>query len=400
MFEILLGLLGLDSISAILSGEAERDDRAGIEDYDIDKVITRAGEIADDTGSFFDNVFESPAAPGGIVEVESSAGNDGFFGNQNNDFDRFTANGSGVDVAVGIGKSTSLIANEGDGAVLVGVNDIYGFLSAGSDVVLTAPTTDTEVIVNLGDGDDVAVGGFGNDELRGNEGDDLLSGRRGDDRLFGEDGDDHIWGGGGADLVFGVRGDDFIDGGRGDDALWGQGGDDEIRGRFGDDRIRAGQGADIVRAGFGDDDVAGGNDDDMLWGAQGDDTLAGDGGDDMLYGGWGDDTLTGGVGSDFLDGGGGQDDLQILGGDTVFGGSGVDSFVVEFSAEGAAADAPVIKDFTRETESLVIVATGGDDVEIQSLGSDDFRVVVDGILAVTVENVPGFTADDVTLVVA
>lgn len=110
-----------------------------------------------------------------------------------------------------------------------------------------------------------------------------------------------------------------VTGGSGNDTLIGGAGNDELSGAAGKDRLIGNAGADNLFAGSGNDVVDGG---------AGDDVLTGSGGNDKLYGGAGADELYGGAGTDFLDAftfatGTGTDGL-----DTVGGGSGTDSAVV------------------------------------------------------------------------
>lgn len=61
----------------------------------------------------------------------------------------------------------------------------------------------------------------------------------------------------------------------------------------------------------------------------GNDTLDGGAGDDSIYGEDGDDILTGGSGIDLLDGGAGNDTINIGAGDTVTGGFGSDTLILD-----------------------------------------------------------------------
>jgi Ca2+-binding RTX toxin-like protein len=68
---------------------------------------------------------------------------------------------------------------------------------------------------------------------------------------------------------------------------------------------------------------------DLISGLGGNDTLYGRGGADLLLGGAGNDNLIGGAGADTLDGGGGDDYLYVDILDSIIGGSGYDTVVVE-----------------------------------------------------------------------
>jgi Ca2+-binding RTX toxin-like protein len=126
----------------------------------------------------------------------------------------------------------------------------------------------------------------------------------------------NIYGNGDNNSLGGSSSSDNLHGGGGNDWLFGYDGDDNL---YGDD---------------GDDNLFGGNGNDRLHGGYGNDNLYGDNGNDVLYADQGNDTLTGGRGSDYLNGGDGND---VLDGfyynsgrevDTLFGGSGSDTFVI------------------------------------------------------------------------
>ncbi|MGR3505141.1 MAG: Hint domain-containing protein [Paracoccaceae bacterium] len=84
----------------------------------------------------------------------------------------------------------------------------------------------------------------------------------------------------------------------------------------------------------GDDTLAGGDGNDDIYGESGDDQLFGGTGDDVLYGGNGNDTIIGGAGADLIYGDAGNDLISVGSGDTVFGGAGNDSFVLDETALG------------------------------------------------------------------
>lgn len=70
----------------------------------------------------------------------------------------------------------------------------------------------------------------------------------------------------------------------------------------------------------------GGAGDDTITGGAGNDTIDGGSGRDSLIGGAGNDLITGGAGADWIDGGSGNDTIHAGPGDTVTGGTGIDSF--------------------------------------------------------------------------
>jgi Ca2+-binding RTX toxin-like protein len=238
--------------------------------------------------------------------------------------------------------------------------------------------------MDLGGGNDSAVGGSGNDTFQGGAGADTLDGKGGSDtavysssnegvtvdlsagtatgghaegdkltnieNLVGSEHADELTGTGGANTISGRGGDDVIDG---------QGGNDELIGGAGADTLKGGDGTDTASyelsesgvevnladgTGVGGDaegdvledieNLTGSKQHDKLTGDDNANTLKGDAGHDFLDGGAGDDKLYGGTGDDILDGGEGADELDggagvdlLIGGegnDTMDGGSGHD----------------------------------------------------------------------------
>jgi hypothetical protein len=113
--------------------------------------------------------------------------------------------------------------------------------------------------------------------------------------------------GAGNDRAVGGRGSDAISGGAGNDVIYGNNGNDNINGGDGNDYIRGGNGHDIIR---------GGNGNNRSYGDNGRDILIGGDNFDYLNGGRGRDILIGGGGSDWLDGG--RSDDILIGGSTVY----------------------------------------------------------------------------------
>lgn len=198
-----------------------------------------------------------------------------------------------------------------------------------SDVIITVPGWDPQVVRYGGEGDDELWGGA-------TPGNDVLDGRAGDDRLYGRGGDDILIGGPGVDLLDGGDGNDQLYGSEHNDQLWGQAGDDRLFGGDGDDRIYGNDGNDWAEGGQGNDLLAGGNGNDVLHGEEGDDDLFGGAGNDRLYGGSGvnrlygeagDDTLVGGQDRNILSGGAGNDTLYAHGlYDELYGGGDFDTY--------------------------------------------------------------------------
>jgi Ca2+-binding RTX toxin-like protein len=242
-------------------------------------------------------------------------------------------------------------------------------------------------------GADHLRGGSDNDLIYGLAGDDTLAGIGGPDTLVGGEGIDILTGGPGDDLLFsgsskGVLGSPMSDSDAGD-VLNGNGGDDTIVAGAGDtvfggsganvlilaltsnhdgvggdlsplDRgetatlsdgtqltgvqgggMELGSGADFMQFDAMSWSVHGRAGNDNLGGGAGADTLQGDGGADNLQGGDGDDTVVGAqlkadgtfdrynTEHNLMDGGAGDDQLFGSATDTMLGGAGVDSFVLD-----------------------------------------------------------------------
>ncbi len=93
-----------------------------------------------------------------------------------------------------------VILNQGTATV-----NAYG----GADLLFVGNTSAT-VFANIGDGDDVAIGGRKNDTLNGEAGNDVLIGNWGDDQLNGGVGNDTLNGGRGNDQLTGGAGNDVF----------------------------------------------------------------------------------------------------------------------------------------------------------------------------------------------
>jgi Ca2+-binding RTX toxin-like protein len=204
---------------------------------------------------------------------------------------------------------------------------------------------------------DTITGGSGRDAIQGLNGPDLLAGGSGNDTLLGGDGDDVLEGGADGDLIYGGNGADQIfantavspSGSTIADTMFGDAGADTITGSGGDDVIDGGAGADSLVGGIGADTYIIDNTGDLI-------TEASSGGYDIavatanytlpanveqlvvqggatagtgsatanyLYGGNSGLSLT-------LNGGGGDDILfaGLAGGNTLIGGSGVDTLLI------------------------------------------------------------------------
>lgn len=102
--------------------------------------------------------------------------------------------------------------------------------------------------------------------------------------IIGDESSEEISGGNEADRLLGAGGDDFIDGGLGNDLIEGGAGRDSIAGGFGNDFLYGGLGNDLLTGSYGDDSVEAGDGDDLIVGGDG-------AGDDSYLGGLGSDTV-------------------------------------------------------------------------------------------------------------
>ncbi len=318
----------------------------------------------------------------------------------------FTALGSGGNFAAGDARfwsSSSGTAHDANDRIIYNTTtrqvfyDADGSGSGGAQHIATlqsgATLAATDITVQGSSGPGPLVGTEGDDTLTGTEGDDTIDGRGGNDVLTGMDGNDSLLGGAGNDLLDGLSGSvpDFIytleDPSRGRlDTLNGGLGNDTFR-PSGEDLLSDPGGTDTVIAtdmnwtlGAGFENLVLNNDasesgfvgignelgnhisaswaGSRLEGRGGDDTLVaagGQGSNNTLLGQDGNDSLVGDSLPDLLDGGAGNDTLS--GGrfddyaDTLVGGTGVDTFVVNPPASSSPAY-DVFSDFTSGTDKL------------------------------------------------
>ena len=207
---------------------------------------------------------------------------------------------------------------------LLGGND--DFRPGADSVRITDP-----LMVNVGAGDDFAVGGAGGDTIQGGTGRDHLSGGAGDDSLLGSDGNDTLNPGAGADTAEAGAGDDVIFLGTPfrDEK-------DEVNGGIGADRasylgrqtrlriIEANLETLAGEKDAGENDVlrsvesyGGGVGADIITGVltSNASNYSGEDGNDVIFGSSTANTITGGAGADELDGNGGSDILNAKSGE-------------------------------------------------------------------------------------
>ena len=259
-------------------------------------------------------------------------------------------------------------------------------------VTVTATATETtgetatataQILVQLGEDNNILTGGAGNDTIQGGTGNDIIFGGDkptgtstghvstasdddiihagdGNDLVYGNSGNDQIWGDSGNDTIYGGKGDDIIFGGTGNDVLHGNSGNDIIHDDAGNDQVFGDSENDIIIAGEGNDNYDGGSGFDTLdfSGAKtgmnidvskktatgmGNDTFSGI---EKFIGSSFNDTFKGSSAVDSIDGGAGNDTLRGLGGaDILTGGTGNDTFFWEKTDVGAGLGVDHITDF-------------------------------------------------------
>ena len=252
-------------------------------------VMDDAGTDLDLNIEWFDGVAGNDASnvltADGVTKSVQIAGGGG---------DDTITGGFGDDMLSGDDGNDSLIGGEGNDMLFYDSSDtVDGGL--GYDVAIA--TDDGAVSIDLlSQGLEGVQAGGGNDTLDGSSStQEQLS-------ISGGGGDDIITGGAAEDVLSGDDGNDVVAGGAGSDVITGGAGDDNLSGETGDDVILGGAGADTLDGGQHDDRLMGGTDNDLLLGDVGDDYLDGGDGDDSLEGGEHDDVLRGGDGNDTLNG--------------------------------------------------------------------------------------------------
>lgn len=233
----------------------------------------------------------------------------------------------------------------------------------------------------------------------------------------------------GDDTITGAAGGDVLNGAGGNDQVVGDLGQDTITGGLGNDTLDGGGGADAIDGGPGADQIVGGSGNDSLFGADGADTVVGGAGNDVLDGTQGDlfqptsptDSIdpdnpaddertmdlegpiveppAPATGDQVLDGGAGNDTLIGDNADSLTGGEGADSFLLESSSVDPTAGSVVITDFDPLLDALTLGLDGfqeGDpaqdgfayDVETRDLADDSgMEVLVQGVVVATLAGI-------------
>ena len=199
-------------------------------------------------------------------------GADSLFGGEGDDLILFDADDLTAGVSGGGGFDTAFVGSDTAVTIDLGTSQIETIIGNSGNDTFTA-TTDVDVNMHGGAGNDTLTGGSGDDSLSGDEGQDSLSGGDGDDTLSIDSDDVLIDGGMGFDSVVangsvGVTLDmtassiEFVMGTDAADtfsaigtsefvSLYGRGGDDTLTAGSGDDRLTGGEGNDIIRGGGG-----------------------------------------------------------------------------------------------------------------------------------------------------
>ncbi|MEL6511020.1 MAG: calcium-binding protein [Pseudomonadota bacterium] len=301
-----------------------------------------------------------------------------------------------------------------------------------------------------GAGDDLLQGDLADDLINGGAGNDLVDGGDGADQIWGGHGDDGLLGGDGFDELIGENGNDLLAGETGADGLFGQNGDDVLSGGHGDDRLVGGAGDDVLAGDAGNDSLQGVAGEDLMIGGAGHDTLMGGTGDDWLVGGdlvqegpdlaeeiadqietvldaaldpvlgvvagvspdllraeheteeeQDEDALPELVDDDVVDhlNAGSGDDVLIGGhADTLHGGQGADTFMLDIRQSGPPAQ---VMDFSQDDGLVLIHDDDGPPAEVTVQVSTDnpnmFEITADGDLVANVIAPDGLSAADVEL---
>ena len=226
------------------------------------------------------------------------------------------------------------------------------------------------------------------------------------DYIVANDGNNVIWGFGGNDVIFAKGGNDVVYGGSGNDYIDGGSGRDWLFGGWGNDILIGGSGNDYLSGSSGNDDLYGGSGNDKLLGGSGSDWLFGGTGNDLLFGGSGNDTLDGGQGGDYLYGQSGNDSFNFTTteetGDFNFyhGGSGVDTLVLNLTAEEFASQAfaddiaGFLQHLDDNTNSNGLVwgpSFRFEEINLQVYAIENLQIFVDGVEVDPADAGPGDT---------
>jgi len=303
------------------------------------------------------------------------------FSQVSTDYNISLIGGAGNDTLTGGAGNDTIEGMGGDDLLRGGSDTISGH--DGLDTVSYEHAQGT-VTVDLSSG--TASGDAGNDTLSGFESligsafADILTGNDYANLIQGGDGDDTLAGGDGADTLEGGAGNDYFEDGAGNDVLYGGDGNDEFMADAGDDVLNGGAGSDtavyVYSSALTVTLVNGAATVNATDSGLGTDTLSGI---ENLIGGYGNDSFTGDGNDNYFAGQGGDDTLiGGAGDDTLMGGEGDDSLTGGDGTDTAS--------YVDATENLEITLTNGSaEVTTSALGTD----TLSGI-----ENLIGGSGDD------
>jgi Ca2+-binding RTX toxin-like protein len=263
---------------------------------------------------------------GGDDILSGLAGNDTLDGGAGRDTADYSLSASAVnvDLTLATAQSGGAANNDGDGDVLISIENITG---SAYDDTLVGDAGDNSLVG--GAGNDTLVGGLGYDTLVGGDGDDWFQDGVGSydntytgDYLVGGDGIDTVDYSNSLDVCMvdltdpfysfpnSPYSDAYCDTLVGIENIVGSQWFDSLLGDDGANMISGGGGWDYILGRGGDDTLLGGADNDTLDGGIGNDSIDGGTGNDFMYGGAGDDLLVGGI-TDVVDGGDGFDTFRL-----------------------------------------------------------------------------------------
>lgn len=222
-----------------------------------------ASKIVDDDGQtrwFYGRTITMTDPPpvgslaGGILTINGTTGDDNIGISESGGqlvatLGSLSSNFNSADV-----QRIEIFAGGGNDDVSISADIItYMDLGGGNDRAIGGAGSDT---LTGGAGKNTLFGGLGNDRLNGSGSRDSLLGEGNDDRLYGNGGDDTLDGGGNVDRLFGGDGNDLLFGASSNDKLYGEAGDDTLFGGSGNDILDGGAGTDSAEDQSGDDRVS------------------------------------------------------------------------------------------------------------------------------------------------
>jgi len=254
-----------------------------------------------DTGSVVGNVFQA----GGLYDGELFSNTDAEFGGSESPDDVILGTDGDDNIWGGTEGSDLMSALEGNDTVGFSDGDARVDAGPGDDFVYAAGSGAGTNQIELGSGNDKFWAPAGNNTVTGSDNNEIGIGT-GDDTVMTQDGDDFVY------TVNDGGGSNTLNLGEGLNRVYLENGDYEIATGSGDDEFGLGTGTDTIDAGDGENFF-------YLLDPSGATT-----GDKDILTGAGDDFVRTGAGSDQIDAGAGRN--------TLFGGAGMDEFVLRSGA--------------------------------------------------------------------